>query len=182
MVAGVNKVFCGTENGVCELTKDTVYVHPSAKQCSWTPSSTGSPFTQVATFGSGENIKFTLSNITRLGMYFLRWRFQLTSNRYGDNVLSAYMLTDSGNSYKCYIHTTGIPNDTSDVYEITTWINVPYFSSYNFAMVIDGTGIQEDGYERFRSIELRLSAGASQLYNGNSFNTLSGRLYYLTPS
>lgn len=40
MVAGANKVFCGTENGVCELTKDTVYVHPSAKQCSWTPGST----------------------------------------------------------------------------------------------------------------------------------------------
>lgn len=38
MVAGTNKVFCGTENGVCELTKDTVYVHPSAKQCSWSPS------------------------------------------------------------------------------------------------------------------------------------------------
>ena len=38
MVAGANKVFCGTQNGVCELTKDTVYVHPSAKQCSWTPS------------------------------------------------------------------------------------------------------------------------------------------------
>lgn len=40
MVAGANKVFCGTENGVCELTKDTVYVHPSAKQCTWTPGST----------------------------------------------------------------------------------------------------------------------------------------------
>ena len=40
MVAGANKVFCGTENGVCELTKDTVYVHPSTKQCSWTPGST----------------------------------------------------------------------------------------------------------------------------------------------
>lgn len=40
MVAGANKVFCGTENGVCELTKDTVYVHPSAKQCNWTPGST----------------------------------------------------------------------------------------------------------------------------------------------
>lgn len=38
MVAGANKVFCGTENGVCELTKDTVYVHPSTKQCSWAPS------------------------------------------------------------------------------------------------------------------------------------------------
>ena len=38
MVAGANKVFCGTENGVCELTKDTVYVHPSAKQCNWSPS------------------------------------------------------------------------------------------------------------------------------------------------
>lgn len=40
MVSGANKVFCGTENGVCELTKDTVYVHPSTKQCSWTPGST----------------------------------------------------------------------------------------------------------------------------------------------
>lgn len=181
MVAGANKVFCGTENGVCELTKDTVYVHPSDKQCSWTPSSTGSPFTRVASFSSGQEVKFTLSNITSTGMYYLQWALQLTSSKYSTNVLSAHTYTSTGTSGDCFIHGTSIPNHTNYIYTISAWINVTYLSTWAFSMVIDGMSISEGNNQSFASIELRLSVGAGQLYNGNSFYTSSATLYRVSP-
>lgn len=181
MVAGANKVFCGTENGVCELTKDTVYVHPSAKQCSWTPSSTGSPFTQVATFGSGEYINFTISNITNVGMYYLHWRFNLASTKYMNNVLVASMYVNNRN-YDCYVHSVGLAGNTSFTNDISVWINVTYRTQYGLGMTIDGKGIESNGYDAFESISLGLAVSSTELYNGNSYRTVSATLYRLSPS
>ena len=179
MVAGANKVFCGTENGVCELTKDTVYVHPSAKQCNWTPNM-NSVFSPVITFGSGEYIKFTLNNITSIGMYYLNWKFQLTSSDYGDNSLVARL--GSSNSKYITIHGTSIPNDIGSTVIITSWINVTYVSSYNFGMVVDGVELSTSISNKiFDSITLTIGKVGSP-YNGNSYNTIKATLYRLKPS
>ena len=101
MVAGTNKVFCGTENGVCELTKDTVYVHPTAKQCNWTPTSS-SPFKYVSTYTSSilwlESSDFTYGQ----GMYYLSWTFTGTANSYNN----LYLGIGAGEKYYSYIHYT----------------------------------------------------------------------------
>ena len=98
MVAGANKVFCGTENGVCELTKDTVYVHPSAKQCSWVPDSS-SPFKYVSTYTSSilwlESSDFTYGQ----GMYYLSWAFTGTTDSYHN----LYLGIGAGGKYYTYI-------------------------------------------------------------------------------
>lgn len=98
MVAGATKVFCGTENGVCELTKDTVYVHPSDKQCSWTPDSS-SPFKYVRTYTSSilwlESGDFTYGQ----GMYYLSWTFTGAADYYQDLYLGA----TGGEKYYSYL-------------------------------------------------------------------------------
>ena len=103
MVAGANKVFCGTENGVCELTKDTVYVHPSAKQCNWTPASS-SPFKYVSTYTSSvlwlESSDFTYGQ----GMYYLSWTFTGTADHYRD----LYLGVTGGEKYYSYLSYTNL--------------------------------------------------------------------------
>ena len=87
MVAGANKVFCGTENGVCELTKDTVYVHPSAKQCSWTPSvGFVDLFKEVCSKSTSYNCTLTVSDFGESsiggGLFMIYWNVNVTGSVY----------------------------------------------------------------------------------------------------
>lgn len=87
MVAGANKVFCGTENGVCELTKDTVYVHPSAKQCSWSPNvGFVDLFKEVCSKTTTYRCTLTASDFGEGsgggGLYMIYWNVSVTGNVY----------------------------------------------------------------------------------------------------
>ena len=167
MVAGANKVFCGTENGVCELTKDTVYVHPSAKQCSWTPEANSS-FVPVASFGRNESIYLNSALFSKgTGMYFLVWHVSISS-LYAAAQLAATV------EYGYYsIHDV---SKQSGTHTIGVWINTTYNSGV-ISVVVDGTLIKSDR-SNISSTRLFINdTGESKLVYKDT--TISATLYYL---
>lgn len=107
VVAGTSKVFCGTENGVCELTKDTVYVHPSDKQCSWEPINV-SPFmllqTGTASDSSSPSFAFDF-NSKNYNMFLITGHITATDD---------YAAPDtSSNTYNTWIRVYILENTTN---------------------------------------------------------------------
>lgn len=169
MVAGANKVFCGTENGVCELTKDTVYVHPSAKQCSWVPEANSS-FVPVASFGRNEAIYLKSAVFSKgAGMYCLVWHVSVSSI-YGKPQLAATI--ESGYHR---IHTIG---DGSGTYTVVIWINNTYNSYDSFSVVIDNELINSSGSSILSSTRLFIK-DTDTSYLEYKDATISATIYYL---
>lgn len=166
VISGLNKVFCGTENGVCELTKDTIYTHPTDKQCSWT----SNVFTEITTYSSGSNIIFTSDTFSKgLGMYYLVWSFIFSSSPSS----SINALTVTADDYTNSIHMIG-GNDSTTTHKLTIWINVSWSNSLNyFSIIVDGTDVvsSRSGTTTYTKAIL------STLYGGIS--TVSATLYYL---
>ena len=169
MVAGANKVFCGTENGVCELTKDTVYVHPSAKQCSWTPEANSS-FVPVASFGRNEAIYLKSAVFSKgAGMYCLVWHL---SAGYSSGSLQLAATIEYG--YHS-IHTIGRGSGT---YTVVAWINNTYNSYGSISVVIDNELISDSGSSIISSTRLFIKdTGESKLEYMDT--TISATVYYL---
>ena len=169
MVAGANKVFCGTENGVCELTKDTVYVHPSTKQCSWTPEANSS-FVRIASFDSNQSIVLNSTLFSKgIGMYFLMWRVSVSST-YGYAELAATV------EYGYHsVHTIGKGSAT---YTVAAWINNTYNSGSSFSVTIDNELITSSKTSILSSTRLFINdTGESKLVYKDT--TISATLYYL---
>ena len=178
MVAGANKVFCGTENGVCELTKDTVYVHPSAKQCSWTPASS-SPFKYVSTYTSSilwlESSDFTYGQ----GMYYLSWVFTGTTDSYRN----LYLGVGAGTKYFSYINYT-TQFIVADFGTASGYIIVPlliirtgnYITANVFGDTVEST--QSNYTYKYPAVSLSIcSQTNNSLGPGASSNTI--KMYYL---
>lgn len=160
-------MFCGTENGVCELTKDTVYTHPTSKQCNWT----SSMFTKVATYSSGSySITFTGDTFSKgLGMYYLVWTFTLNSSPSS----SINALTVTADDYRNSIHEIGGNNNTN-TRKLAIWVNVSWSNAYGyFSIIVDGTGVvcSNSGQTAYKNAILSILYG--------SVSTVSATLYYL---
>ena len=169
MVAGANKVFCGTQNGVCELTKDTVYVHPAAKQCSWTPEANSS-FVKVASFGRGQNIVLNSTLFSRgTGMYYLVWHVS-ASGIYAKPELAATIQYG-------YNHIREI-GEGSATYTVTAWINNTYNAYNTISVTVDNKLIQDSKTAVLSSTRLFINdTGESKLVYKDT--TISATLYYL---
>lgn len=133
MVAGANKVFCGTENGVCELTKDTVYVHPSAKQCSWTPSvGFVDLFKEVCSKTTTYTCTLTSSDFgesTGGGLYMIYWNASVSGNVF----CWGYCGERTGYQELC-----GTSSGQNYIYQ---FIYIPQISSVLRASIIPGTWV-----------------------------------------
>ena len=165
MVAGTNKVFCGTENGVCELTKDTVYVHPSAKQCSWTPSSGFSDlFEEVCTKTTSYSCVLRASDFNETpggGLYLIYWNVYATSSK-------SYLTT-----YYWGVRTESLVERVGSAHEGQNYIYSLFYvsyvsSSYIYSSIIPGSTISsEDSKHYSTSYAESITFSLFQNYNGS---------------